>query len=121
MSKKEQILALRDECMTHMEIAKAVGTSHQYVAMILSQQDPRYFRFITTPSPYPNFKNWMNENRISRHELLRRMGIAVHPTNVSTINRVLRGEADPRKSYIDRLIKATGMDYETLFAKEGED
>jgi hypothetical protein len=57
----------------------------------------------------------MNDNKVTRREFLRRMGLVTHNTNYERFNNILRGEGDPQKHYIDKMLEVTGLTYEVLF------
>ena len=114
-----QIIALREQGMTYQQIADKVGVSKQYIAQICGKRNPRHFRVITEEGCiYPNLRAWMNDNKVSRRELLRRMGRLAWPVNSQMLSRYLRGEDSPRKEVIDAMLKATGLTYEFMFATE---
>lgn len=54
--------------------------------------------------------DYCNENRISRDELSRRMGVAT-----STAFRVEKGDVDPSAKFIASLLHVTGKSFDTLF------
>ena len=81
MSKKEWMRDLREHGFKYHEIAEIVGVSRQYVASVCGKGDPAYFRTVGEQCVYPNIRNWMNENKVTRRELLRRMGFTVSSSN----------------------------------------
>lgn len=117
--RKEQIRQLRNQGLKYREIAEQVGVSTQYIAHVCGESNPARFSPFGSECVYPNLRKWMNENKISKSEILRRMGIEVHPNNLQRLGYYIRGEANPRKPYIDNLLKVTGLTYEVLF-HEGE-
>lgn len=119
MADRWRMVEDREAGMTHREIAEKHGVSIQYVSFVVGKYDPRYFKHVTEKGcVYPNLRRWMNENKISAAELLRRMYLEPLPGNLERLRNVMNGRANPRKDYIDRLISVTGMKYEKLF-KEG--
>lgn len=119
MANRWQMIDDREAGMTYQQIAEKHGVSHQYVSQVVSTYNPKNFRFITPKGCiYPNLRKWMNDNQISVAELLRRMYLEPVQGNVERLRNVMRGDANPRKDYIDRMIEATGMSYKKLF-KEG--
>ena len=119
MTKKQQILALRSQGMTYRQIAEKVGVSFQYAAIVCGQTDSSHFRPVSKQScVWPMLRQWMNENKISRSELLRRMRFNTSGNANAKLARILRGEQELSKPWIDRLICATGLPYEQLFATE---
>lgn len=107
--------AYRDQGLTYAQVAEKLGVSKQRVAQLLGQQDTRRYQPIKETCIYPNLRAWMNDNKVSRSEFLRRMGLTTQNTNAVVFNHILRGEQDPRKSFIDKMIEVTGLPYETLF------
>lgn len=102
--------------LRYVDIARKHGVSRQYVAAICGRYNPSSFRYITEIGCiYPNWRAWMNENKVSIFELLRRMGLEVHSANSERLRSYMTGRAEPRKPYIDKLIAVTGMPYEMLF------
>ena len=106
----------RESGMTYEEIARKHGVTRQRVGQICGKWNKYYFRVIKKDGcVFVNLRNWMNDNSISRAELMRRMGLQVNGENLARLRTVLTGHANPRKEYIDGLIQATGMTYEDLF------
>ena len=121
LSKRKQMQMLREQGLKHREIAEKFGCSRQYVAMVCGKCDPAYFSPIGDDCIYPNLRKWMNENKVSRKEFIRRMGLAEFGGNHERFSKCLRGESHPRKPYIDKMLEVTGLTYETLFYTEVDD
>lgn len=117
-SKRKKMKMLREHGLTYQEIGDRVGVSKQYVGVVCGEHNPSYFAYIGKECIYPNLRDWMNDNKVSRRELLRRMGLTAHAENYGRLSRYLRGEASPRKHYIDRMLDVTGMTYEEMFYTE---
>jgi transcriptional regulator with XRE-family HTH domain len=117
MNKKEEMRAMRSQGMVYREIAEKFGVSRQYVAAVCGGRDPACFRPIGSSCVYENLRNWMNDHKVSRNEFVRRMGLEKHTRNCARFNCIMRGELQPRKDYIDRMLDVTGMPYEKLFYK----
>jgi len=117
MTKKEQMMLMREHGMKHREIAEVFGVSRQHVASVCGKCDPAYFIPVGDECVYPNLRKWMNKNKVSRQEFLRRMGLAPHTKNHERLSSYISGKSNPRKSYIDNMLKVTGMTYEALFAE----
>ena len=120
-SKRKQMQMLRDQGLKHREIAEIIGCTRQYVAQVCSKRDPNYFIPVGDECIYPNLRNWMNENKVTRKELLRRMGYTEQGENYERLRKIIRGKQYPNKRYIDKMLEATGMTYEILFYTEAED
>lgn len=111
----------REAGMSYPQIAKMYGVSYQCVAQACARRGIGHFKPYTKEEVvYPNLRKWMNENEVSRSELIRRMGGLPHSETSSRISAYLRGKRFPLKGTIDRLIKATGLTYELLFEEESE-
>ena len=115
---REKILELREQGRTYQSIADEIGCSKQYVGLVCGKANPNHFQYVREEACiYPNLRKWMNDNKVSRNEIIRlgqdekMTGSRVHLTEI------MKGKSDPPKRIIDRLIKATGMPYEVLFSK----
>lgn len=117
MVNRWDILADRDAGMIYRDIAEKHGISSQYVGRICGKYNPNKFRYITEVGcVYPNWRAWMNRNKVSGFELLRRMEVETSTNNSVRLHSYMRGERSPRKQYIDKLLDVTGMSYECLFS-----
>lgn len=122
MNRKEQILQLVGEGINFSEIARIVGCTRQYVTQVVRDSGTQYtdYRRLTDDvCIYPNFRKWWNDNRMTYRKFFDLMGIIYHDTNIGRLHTYISGKGNPRKSYIDLMIAATGIPYETLFYKEG--
>ncbi len=119
MTKKQQILALRAQGMKYRQIAAHVGVSFQYAAIVCGQTDISKFRpYSKDDCVFPYLRQQLNTQRVSRNELIRRMGLNISGENNAKLGRILRGEQNPNKLWIDRMISATDLPYEQLFNEE---
>lgn len=110
------MMADRSLGMTYAQIGEKHGVSRQRVGQIIGKSNKYCFKVIKRRGcKFVNLRNWMNENSISRNELARRMGLTPNGETMARIRAYMSGMSNPPKAYIDRLIEATGMDYETLF------
>lgn len=106
----------RNAGMTYEQIGAKYGISRQRVGQLIGKSNKYCFRVIKRNGcKFVNLRDWMNENYISRNELARMMGFCPTGETMSRIRSYLTGASDPPKVYIDKMIEATGMDYETLF------
>ncbi len=115
--KKAQMRAMREQGAKHREIAEVFGVSVQYVSMVCGSCAPARFVPLGDECIYPNFRKWMNENKVSRSEFVRRMGLTAHDNNLRRLYQIVRGELQPNKPYIDKMLEITGLTYEVLFAE----
>lgn len=116
-NRRNQMIADRKSGLTMREIAEKYGVSYQRVSQIVGRQSVRNFQAVTD-CPYPNLKRWMNDNLISRRELSKRVYGYSNTTTTARLGSYIRGEVEPNKRTIDKLLEVTGMSYEVLFAKE---
>ncbi len=121
-TRKQQMIEDRDAGMTYKQISEKYGVSSQYVCQVCAKRLPYRFQFIKEDSCiYPNLRRWMNNEKCSKNELLRRMGFTPIAANSAQLSAYMMGENFPRKPYIDKLLQATGMTYEKMFAMEDDD
>lgn len=119
MVDKTQIIKDRESGMTCQQVAEKHGTTKQYVSQITCRCRRSGHKTVTADQCiYPNLRNWMNDHKISRPELLDRMYLARASGNINKLRCILRGETMPKKDWIDGLLEATGMSYERLFAEK---
>lgn len=122
MNIKEQVLELTDQGYTFSEIGRRCGCTRQYVTQILKRSNVSIsdFRKLSEDNcVYPNILKWWNENRMTYPKFLSSMDMVYHQNNITRLKKYLRGDGNPRKEYIDKMIAATGMPYEELFQKDG--
>lgn len=62
---------------------------------------------------YPVIETYMIKHNLSLREFANRCGI---PS--STMRRLLKGDTDPNKSMIDKILLETGLNYEECFKEE---
>lgn len=118
MKKYEIYRAERERGMTYREIADKYGVSKQNVAQACGKMRDNWFKPYTSDEVvYPNLLRWLNENRISRSEMLRRMGQAWGVAHQGDLTRWFRGASYPQKRTIDKLIEVTGLSYEELWER----
>lgn len=118
---KQQMLDMKNDGKTYQEIADEFGVSKQRIQQMLSTGDARYFRYIKkTTCVYKGIRKYMNDNKISVAELVRRVYGYYHPKNLATIRNKLNGHTDISKQYIDKLLEVTGLTYEVAFEIESE-
>lgn len=119
MADKNAILMDRDAGMKYREIAQKHNVSYQYVKQVCGKCQPNKFQFVREEAcVYPNWRAWMNEEKVSMAELIRRMGLSSSGVNYDALRKCMIGQYQPKKPYIDKLLAITGMTYEKLFAEE---
>lgn len=116
----EEMIALREQGLSYAEIGKRFHYSKQRVYQIIGGADIRYFKPITEKQcVYVGIRNWMNENKVNRTQLIRKIWGYTEPELHHRLNLTLRG-CDCRKNMIDKLLSATGLTYEEAFMREDE-
>ena len=116
MATKQEKMALREQGLTYREIAEHLGISHQAVAATLSGCDPRKFHLISeSQCAYPGLRNWMNDNKVTNAELVRRCGLTPCSNSFERMRGYLCRRAEPRKRTIDKILSVTGLTYEEAF------
>ena len=119
--KSDIYIAERDAGLTYAEIAKKHGVSLQCVAQTCARRGVGQFKPYTAEEVvYPNLRKWLNDNKVSRSEFIRRMGKALSSNTTSQLSGHFRGKGFPQKETIDMYIKITGLTYEQLWAKDGD-
>lgn len=122
MTRKDRILFLIQDGYTYTEAAAIIGVSRQYVTLVVHKSGVEkcdFRRMTEEHCIYPAFAKWWNDNRMTYHKFFEAMGFCYHYDNITRLARYLKGNGEPKKSYIDKMLAATGLPYETLFCKEG--
>lgn len=105
--------------MSCKEIAAKYGISNQAVYAVCGHVRKNCFQEYTPKGcVWPGLRKWLNENRVSRRELLNKMGLEYGSTNLANLNEKLRGRRDVRISFIRKMRKITGLTYEELFEED---
>ena len=114
-----QMICMKNEGKTYQVIADAFGVSKQRVYQLIGSGDVRFFRHISTKSCiYKGIRNWMNDNKISMAEFVRRLYGNYTPRNQANTIRRLSGRVDAQKRHIDKILEVTGLTYEVAFELE---
>lgn len=115
-SRAELYRSERAKGKTYQEIAEMYGVTHQRVAQVCCRQKDSQFRpFTKERCIYVNLRNYLNENRISLSELIRRCNNTPNGMTLGRYGQYLRGESYPNKQTIDKILAATGLTYEQLW------
>jgi predicted DNA-binding protein YlxM (UPF0122 family) len=116
--KADIYMAEREAGLTYREIAEKYGVSYQCVAQSCARCGGYFKPYTKDEVVYPNLRKWLNDNKVSRREFVRKMGKLPHPETQSRISDHFRGKKYPHKKTIDKYIEVTGLTYEQLFAEE---
>ena len=117
--RKKQMETLFKNGMTYAEIGCQFGISRQRVAQIIGKRNEKYFRAIKCERcVYVGVRKWLIDNKISITELTRRLYGNSSSDNFHSVNNRLNGSAELTKTYIDKILKITGLTYEEAFKKE---
>ena len=115
MTEKREIANhLRDQGYTLEQIGLLLDISRARAGQLVAQQG-RFQAVTEKGCIYVNLRAWMNKNRVSRAEFIRRMGYTNSPDTVTRFSTYLRGEHQPKKNFIDKMLDVTGMTYEEMF------
>lgn len=109
MTKKEQIIEMRNQGMTFQAIANKWGCSKQYVQEVCKKAGVKgtfHFRKCI----YPNIRNWALKNCVSNKEFHKRCGYVKQ----DNLFRFLRHETIDMKR-IKKILAVTGMTFEQAF------
>lgn len=113
----------RDSGMTYRQIAAKYGVSYQCVSVACGRNGGSFRPFDSKQVVYPNLRKWLNENKVTKREFVRRMDKVPSEGSIQRLTRWFNGSFNPNKETIDNALSVTGMSYEELFAKpetEGE-
>lgn len=111
----------RDAGMKYKDIAAKHGVCYQTVAQACASFcRARFTEHKPESVVYPNLRRWMNDNKITKAEFVRRMGKVPRSETLAPLSDWLRGDYYPSKKNIDKMLAVTGLTYEELFATEEE-
>lgn len=118
--KIDKYIEARSKGMKYREIAEIYGVSYQAVAQACAKYSPGHFvPFTEERLVYPNWRNWMNENKVPLKEFLRRLGLHPSGNSVGMVRNYMRGDHYPPKHTIDKILEITGLTYEQLWDRSG--
>ena len=121
MSIRSEAMRMCEEGYSQTDIAAALGVSRQRVHQITGGYHAGHFKKFTEKQVvYPNLRNWLNENRMTKKGLLDRLGLEYHSRTIAVYSSYLCGRSFPPKKTIDKLLEMTGLTYEQLFYMEGD-
>lgn len=116
--RKEEMRKLYESGMTFAEVGEEFGISKQRVFQLIGGKTKNLFRTVNKERCiYDGLRKWLNDNRISVHELTRRLYGDAHALNYKRTRDKLCGVAIT-KEYIDKFREITGLTYEELFVNK---
>lgn len=114
----DKYIEARSKGMKYREIAKLYGVSFQAVAQACAKYGPEHFvPFTEEKLVYANWRNWMNENKITMREFMRRLGLSSTGNSLDAVRGYMRGDHYPAKQTIDKILEVTGLTYEQLWER----
>jgi len=121
-SRKSKLQKARDEGLTYDEISRRFGISKQRVHQIIGKSNTSLFRPITPKMcVYDGIRLWMNKNKISTAELVRRIYGRTGGEAYEMTRRRLTGINELTKTYIDKILSITNLTYEEAFKRSDTD
>ena len=115
----EDLLSMREKLesgMTLQEVGEELGITRQRVAQLVgSIREMR--EFTKTYSVYYGIDSWMKFNRVTYARFARMLGYAPSASNQRNLARRLMGTVEVSKSWIDAVLKLTGLTYEEAFSR----
>lgn len=113
------MLSMREKLesgMTLQEVGEELGITRQRVAQLVgSIREMR--EYTKTYSVYYGIDSWMKFNRVTYARFARMLGYAPSASNQRNLARRLMGKVDVSKSWIDAVLKLTGLTYEEAFSR----
>lgn len=117
--RKKQMIRLYNGGMSYQKIADKYGLSHQRVQQIIGSSNEKLFRgFTKERCIYSGLRKWLNDNKVSACELTRRLYDNSNPVNTARTIKRLNGTNELTKTYIDKLLKITGLTYEEMVGED---
>lgn len=112
--------AMRKNGATLTEIGNAFGLKRQRIYQIIGRAGVKRFREVTPDKcAYVGIREWMNYNKVGFADFTRMIYGDFHPENYQRVCNWLKGNGDPRKKDIDKILQIIKQPYEVAFGKEG--
>lgn len=122
MTKKELVIDLKRKGLSNIEISEISGASKSYVYQLCSTKGYRTHKPITEEQcVYPYLREWLNNRRMSKADFIRLLLDAGTTVTHMTLSAWMAGTQYPSKKNIDIMLEVTGLFYEDLFYREGDD
>ncbi len=117
--RKKQMIRLNQDGASYQQIADEFGISKQRVAQIIGGTKEHLFRFFSKERCiYSGLRKWLNDNKVSVCELTRRLYGNSNGKSVIRTREKLKGKTELTKTYIDKLLKITGLTYEEMVGED---
>lgn len=121
-TKAEIYIRERQKGKTLQQISEEQGVSKQAVSQMIYRHAPNAFKSYTEDKcVYPNWRKWLNDNKVSRKEFAAMMGLAPCARNITRLSAYMLGKTYPQKETIDMLLRTTGLTYEEFFQRDSGD
>ena len=118
--RKQTMIKMHESGMTYAEIGAVMGISKQRVFQLIGKIRKGCFKPISKEQCiYIGIRNYMNENKVSKSELVRKIFGRIDSEEYNRVRKALIS-TDIRKNMIDKILKATGLTYEYAFKKDGD-
>ena len=119
MNRYERFAPLRAQGLTYKEIAERYGCSEQNVQQVLAKENKKFFHpFKEKQVVYDGLRKWLNENKVSVSELIRRKYGYINGGNAAYyMTDRLSGKTRLNMDDIEFFLTLTGKTYEELFHK----
>ena len=124
MTRREQVVQLREQNKTYQEIGDELGISRQRVGVYLKTVNPRGYKAWTKERcVYVGLREWLIENQCTARQFILQLGYTYHTNTADRWSRLLRGVTRLDMDDIKSIIRLTGKTFEELFIvdKDGAD
>lgn len=110
---KIDMFSMRLDGYTLQEIGDKYGVTREAVrrmfAVVCCESGIVRKRYI-----YPNIADWMREKRMTQTALCKEVGMAQN-----TVSAIMTGKQNPNFSFVQAILRLTGMSFDEAFYKEG--
>ncbi len=122
MVDKEEVRRLSAAGMKHIDIAKKMGCSKQYINQLCYGIHSTHRRRVSLCEwiVFPEIRQWLFENQICIGKFTQMLGMEPMNGFSDKVTKCLKGEKDFKFREIKKILEITGMSFEKAFRKEGE-
>jgi predicted transcriptional regulator len=124
MTRREQVMQLREQNKTYQEIGDELGISRQRVGAYLKTANPRgYKAWVKGRCVYTGLREWLIDNKCTMRQFIIQLGYTYHTNNAARWRNLLNGNTRLNIEEIRSIIWLTGKTFEELFVedKDGAD